>query len=1325
MLVRCCLQQLVDEPALLLRVREATARYAEVTRRPHGHGARLDTMLLRRELAVSGCRAPIYSTIINLSPFRDSESDHALHRLTESKRRKHTWNTTRGSRDLTAYGTWHHPSPPPNPAPSVLLPKHLHRRPSAFGGTSKSGIATSSIRGLQSVVAGRARFAEHTSQVHSSRKPSTTRFISHAPSRTLPRKRRLIMATNDFRDHSNQLDADCKTLKRLLNDAEELYDCGSSTRILFCDLRDELVFSLYTLSCLLEQITTFYNLWKSKTGPSRNRRESNALVAGTSRRKKLGIVYLTTVWREVRDSRHLIMSYARLIDSYHQRRNMPGRIDGILTRVDSLYSSIDAAGHAFVYPHQISPNAQLLELLQSVAATKRKLLAISRFFRDFVHLKKLLAPYAHNFLKDAETVNVSLDMLEEHLIRPSVVVYRRTTTNKTDDPALQNGSSVSLQAQGSKGNNSSQVKRLLPTVGPKRPHSQAGAATNVLSHTPGISRPQSTACLAPTAPDLGRNALSHQSCRQSSQPLMKGHISELWLDFYRLRQLSLAVTRSIEALADMLRLPTSKDIDNVYMNHFLLCAVESHHWKCFEFSKTSHDARLCTGFREERERATHKLGACTGSSVLERLHDESRTDATRAFCHCRRLVYSSRLRLQQCRILCGLYTKFRLRKICWDIVNPCLQPGRRMQEELRNGDEAPYLLKKLETSHNRIKRITRELIDCRTDRFISVSILSRKTITTTLKGFQLSFNTLYPELSQLQKEILADKRIISFGLLPSLMVCRQSPVYPRLRGKAIHDFRVGLLKLGFQNVTSASKPRVAAFHTSAATRRPPVTDDAALRNEQPLEEETDQVSRSNDASDAQAGSLIGYCIPEVRMRECLQAPRTARSAYWQYTLYEGPKAEKVKVHYCKSLETSERIAKRFLNERVIGFDIEWKPQASAKEGIRKNVAVIQLASEDRIAIFHLARFSKGDSIDELVAPSLRRIMESASITKVGVSIKSDCTRVRKFLGINSRGLFELSHLYKLVKYATNDVKKINKMLVSLATQTEQHLLLPMYKDESVRSSDWSEDLNYEQIYCTHPPYHPLNVLFFLAKTSKNRRRIRLLRRLPTLPLPQPKTSRTHPSPTPPRPRRPQPPHPSRQRPNSRRIRRPFRRGTVIRAFLFSFHRALIPHRRTRRRRHEPPDRRHDAPFPLPFGTRTDNRPIPILPPVLHRRQRLGHPLPCLPPPPLPQDLLHGSLLPAPSLLSPHPSYPFFHLHSTPAAAAKNPRNTLAPACLLPLPPPPPLRPGHRGPAPRPAAAARHGRGLRPRGRAGGRVAAGGGAGAGVFEGVEFGGKGEV
>jgi hypothetical protein len=52
----------------------------------------------------------------------------------------------------------------------------------------------------------------------------------------------------------------------------------------------------------------------------------------------------------------------------------------------------------------------------------------------------------------------------------------------------------------------------------------------------------------------------------------------------------------------------------------------------------------------------------------------------------------------------------------------------------------------------------------------------------------------------------------------------------------------------------------------------------------------------------------------------------------------------------QSKEASERIAKLFLDKPVIGFDIEWKPQASALEGTKKNVSLIQLASEERIAL---------------------------------------------------------------------------------------------------------------------------------------------------------------------------------------------------------------------------------------------------------------------------------------------------------------------------------------------------------------------------------------
>ena len=89
-------------------------------------------------------------------------------------------------------------------------------------------------------------------------------------------------------------------------------------------------------------------------------------------------------------------------------------------------------------------------------------------------------------------------------------------------------------------------------------------------------------------------------------------------------------------------------------------------------------------------------------------------------------------------------------------------------------------------------------------------------------------------------------------------------------------------------------------------------------------------------------------------------------------------------------------------------------------------------------------------------------MESSNITKVGVAIKADCTRLRKFLGIQSQGLFELSHLYRLVKYSSTDVTQINRKLVQLAVIVEEHLQLPLWKGE-VRGSDWSQSLDHRQI----------------------------------------------------------------------------------------------------------------------------------------------------------------------------------------------------------------------------------------------------------------------
>ncbi|KAI9795892.1 MAG: hypothetical protein M1833_006619 [Piccolia ochrophora] len=217
-----------------------------------------------------------------------------------------------------------------------------------------------------------------------------------------------------------------------------------------------------------------------------------------------------------------------------------------------------------------------------------------------------------------------------------------------------------------------------------------------------------------------------------------------------------------------------------------------------------------------------------------------------------------------------------------------------------------------------------------------------------------------------------------------------------------------------------------------------------------------------------------------------QSPdRPQDQEYWHYKLYRSPQGERPRVHYCRSLETSERVAKMFLDNDLLGFDIEWKVNAMVRDGPRKNVCLIQIANESRIALFHLALFNKGDHPHDLVPPSFKLIMESPSITKVGVAIKADCTRLRTFLDVHSRSIFELSHLHKLVKYSATDARLINKRLVSLSQQMEEHFSMPMFKGSDVRESDWSRELSMPQIeYAASDSYAGLH-LFDCLEAKRN------------------------------------------------------------------------------------------------------------------------------------------------------------------------------------------------------------------------------------------------
>lgn len=246
----------------------------------------------------------------------------------------------------------------------------------------------------------------------------------------------------------------------------------------------------------------------------------------------------------------------------------------------------------------------------------------------------------------------------------------------------------------------------------------------------------------------------------------------------------------------------------------------------------------------------------------------------------------------------------------------------------------------------------------------------------------------------------------------------------------------------------------------------PVANSAARDDESKAEAEAEAAAEAAAALDPPYAAL-DYKMPEELFRAAQSAAPGTPKSFWSYSLYRGPSGDgspqKPRVHYCISKHTTERVCQQyFMNEKVLGFDLEWMMDANRSSGAKRNVSLIQLASPSRIALFHVALFAKND---DLVAPSFKKIMENPDITKVGVWINGDATKIRTYLGIESRGLMELSHLYKLVTHSrSGEFEKIDKRLVPLAVQVKECLHLPMFKGD-VRTSDWSRRLDMEQVGC--------------------------------------------------------------------------------------------------------------------------------------------------------------------------------------------------------------------------------------------------------------------
>jgi hypothetical protein len=121
------------------------------------------------------------------------------------------------------------------------------------------------------------------------------------------------------------------------------------------------------------------------------------------------------------------------------------------------------------------------------------------------------------------------------------------------------------------------------------------------------------------------------------------------------------------------------------------------------------------------------------------------------------------------------------------------------------------------------------------------------------------------------------------------------------------------------------------------------------------------------------------------------------------------------------------------------------------------LAVILLSCEvngiHHIYIIHLSRFpTTDDSVDQLIPPTLRKILASPDILQVGVAVKGDGDKIEQWLGIKVKGLRCTLQMQRVVNGEPDSLKHYKGM----QGLTKSHFCLAVKdKDSHGQTSNWN------------------------------------------------------------------------------------------------------------------------------------------------------------------------------------------------------------------------------------------------------------------------------
>lgn len=130
------------------------------------------------------------------------------------------------------------------------------------------------------------------------------------------------------------------------------------------------------------------------------------------------------------------------------------------------------------------------------------------------------------------------------------------------------------------------------------------------------------------------------------------------------------------------------------------------------------------------------------------------------------------------------------------------------------------------------------------------------------------------------------------------------------------------------------------------------------------------------------------------------------------------------------------MVKSLENCAVLGFDVEWTVPFLHGEP-QRNVAILQLCSNDDCLIVQLCHM-------DTIPDSLRSLLENESVTKVGVGIAGDCSKLSRDYNLTVNGVVDVSTVFRPYRPPN----------FQLATLSMCFLGKTLLKPSSVRFSDW-------------------------------------------------------------------------------------------------------------------------------------------------------------------------------------------------------------------------------------------------------------------------------